>query len=149
MGFEGKIDMRRTARLISSVKTDPDVLEALGECWKNAFDEYIPGGPYGDLSLSAEVIVSNDRASVYYDCDYAHFAWVGLKYVDPWGYGGYYDRKGDRWFSKPGISKFITTEPLNFEEGEARWTVVATQNLAAEVREEMRDVLADFFEDNE
>ena len=96
--------------------TNGRVNRAFAEICKAHMDSYIPKDS-GMLRGSARIINNND---IKYNTRYAHYIYVGRKYVMDNGKGAYYSPTYGFW-SKPGVSKTDSGEPLHFRNGFSYW----------------------------
>lgn len=89
--------------------------EALDAQVWNDMKQYMPFGN-GSLIQQTELLNHQTRGEVYKyppGHDYGHYLYVGEKYVDPkYHKGGFTD--GERWWSRPGVTKVPSGEPLNY-----------------------------------
>lgn len=82
----------------------------LAQTWANYFDKYIPKKT---MTLSSNYTTTPFK--VTYNSPYAHYQWEGEKYIDPvYKVGGFHNADFSRWWSRPGVTKVPSGEPLNY-----------------------------------
>lgn len=87
----------------------------------------------GAMIQQIDILNKSTRGEVYFlapDHDYAHYQWAGIKYVDPlYKVGGFYTEDYG-WWSRPGVEKVPSNEPLHYSDPNARahWDEVAFEN---------------------
>lgn len=78
--------------------------------WKRLIDRYTPRQD-GLLIQNYKIL----PFAIHYKEPYAHYIYMGEKYVDPkYGVGGFYSPTRG-WFSRPGIKKVPSGEMLQFK----------------------------------
>lgn len=108
-----------------------DVLDA--QVW-NDIKQYMPMDT-GTLIRETDILNQSTRGEVYLyppDSDYGHYQYEGIKYVDPdYGVGAFYSPDYGYW-SRPGIEKVPSNEPLFYgrESAEAHWDEVAYRDCS-------------------
>lgn len=108
-----------------------DVLDA--QVW-NDIKRYMPMDT-GTLIRETDILNQSTRGEVYLyppDSDYGHYQYEGIKYVDPdYGVGAFYSPDYGYW-SRPGIEKVPSNEPLFYgrESAEAHWDEVAYRDCS-------------------
>ena len=80
-------------------------------------DSYVPLGDSGILRGSARIINDTD---ILYNTEYAHYMYMGRKYVMDNGKSAYYSPTYGFW-SKPKTPKQDSGEPLNYRNGFSFW----------------------------
>ena len=89
----------------------------------------------GTLIRETDILNQSTRGEVYLyppDSDYGHYQYEGIKYVDPdYGVGAFYSPDYGYW-SRPGIEKVPSNEPLFYgrESAEAHWDEVAYRDCS-------------------
>lgn len=100
----------------------------------------------GAMIQQIDILNKSTRGEVYFlapEHDYAHYQWAGIKYVDPvYGVGAFYSEDYGFW-SRPGVEKVPSNEPLNYSDPNARphWDEVAFENHADQWVEVVRRAL--------
>ncbi len=95
---------------ISNICNDSRVGLFLAQTWANYFDKYVPKKT-GTLASNYNI----QPFKITYESPYAHYIWEGEKYVDPkYNKGGFHNEDFSRWWSRPGVSKIPSGEPLNY-----------------------------------
>lgn len=108
-----------------------DVLDA--QVW-NDIKQYMPMDT-GTLIRETDILNQSTRGEVYLyppDSDYGHYQYEGIKYVDPdYRVGAFYSPDYGYW-SRPGIEKVPSNEPLFYgrESAEAHWDEVAYRDCS-------------------
>ena len=98
------------------------------------------------LIQQTNIVNQSVRGEVYFmppNSDYGHYQWAGIKYVDPvYGVGGFYSEDYG-WWSRPGVQKVPSNEPLHYSDPNARahWDEVAFENHADQWVEVVRRAL--------
>ncbi len=106
-----------------------DALDA--QVW-NDIQKYMPMDT-GALIAETDALNKSTRGEVYLyppDSDYGHYQYEGVKYVDPdYGIGAFYSPEYGYW-SRPGVQKVPSEEPLFYgrEDAEAHWDEAAYQD---------------------
>ena len=93
-----------------------DVSRVFAEICKAHMDKYVPRRN-GLLRGSARIINNTD---IWYNSEYAHYLYVGRKYVMDNGKSAYYSPTYGFW-SKPHTPKIDSGEPLNIRDGSSYW----------------------------
>ena len=92
------------------------VRRAFAEICKAHMDKYVPKRN-GILRGSARIINGQD---ILYNTSYAHYIYTGKKYVMDNGKSSYYSPTYGFW-SKPGVAKHDSGEPLHYRDGTSYW----------------------------
>lgn len=126
MGCEIKVDAERLGKKLDLAQ---DALDA--QVWEDV-QIYMPINT-GDLIAQTNMINEATRGEVYLyppESDYGHYQYEGIKYVDPeYGKGAFYSPEYGFW-SRPGVEKVPSDEPLFYSnpKAKAHWGEVAMQN---------------------
>ena len=105
--------------------------------------------PADTFTLAKSPYAASDIGSgiIIYPGPYAHYMYMGEKYIDPvWRVGGFYgilpDKEG-QWWSRRGVSKIPSGEPLKYTNPEAvsLWDVEAIERYGDDWVEVVRRVL--------
>lgn len=110
-----------------------DALDA--QVWSD-IQKYMPMRT-GALIAETDILNKTVRGEVYLyppDSDYGHYQYEGIKYVDPeYGIGAFYDPDYGFW-SRPGVQKIPSNEPLFYtrDTAEAHWDEVAYERHGRE-----------------
>lgn len=106
-----------------------DALDA--QVWSD-IQNYMPMET-GVLIAETDIINKSTRGEVYLyppDSDYGHYQYEGIKYEDPdYGIGAFYSPEYGFW-SRPGIEKVPSDEPLFYSRpsAESHWDETAYKN---------------------
>lgn len=125
-GCEIKVDVEKLGEKLDFAQ---DVLDA--QVWDDV-KMYMPMNT-GSLVKATDDINKSTRGEVYLyppEHDYGHYQHEGIKYVDPdYGVGAFYSPEYGFW-SRPGIEKVPSDEPLFYSNplAEAHWGEAAEQN---------------------
>ena len=111
------------ARMGKRVDIAQDALD--DQVWSD-MQKYMPIDT-GNLIQQTSILNASTRGEVYtyppYS-DYGHYQYEGIQYVDPkYGVAGFYDEKNDRYFSRKGVTKVKSDNPLFYSNplAEAHW----------------------------
>lgn len=127
-------------------KLDRAQAELDAQVWSD-MKQYMPFGQ-GALIQQTDLINKGVRGEVYKyppGHDYGHYLYVGEKYVDPkYGKGGFTD--GDQWWSRPGVTKIPSGEPLQYDPthnplAQSNWDEAAIQNHKQEWMDLVRRIV--------
>ena len=112
-----------------------DVGEYLAQTWVKYFAKYTP--------VQEGVLRSNVTTKpfeVTYESPYAHYQWEGIKYVDPeYGVSGWFNPTSGTWFSRPGITKVPSGEPLHYSKEQ---NPLATSHWEQAAYDAFKDIVA-------
>lgn len=106
-----------------------DVLDA--QVWSD-IQKYMPMRT-GNLIEQTNMLNQATRGEIYLyppNSDYGHYMYEGIKYEDPeYGVGAFYSDDYGYW-SRPGVAKVPSNEPLFYSNpiAEAHWAEVAYKN---------------------
>lgn len=105
-----QIELFNPHQTAQRIVSNDDVGQFLAQTWVKYFAKYTP--------MQEGILRSNvttEPFQVTYESPYAHYQWEGIKYVDPeYGVSGWFDANSGRWFSRPGVTKVPSGEPLNY-----------------------------------
>lgn len=126
LGCEINVDATRIGEKLDYAQ---DKLDA--QVWED-LQIYMPFGQ-GDLIKETDMINKSTRGEVYAyppESDYGHYQYEGIKYIDPvYGIGAFYSPEYGFW-SRPGVEKIPSDEPLFYGKptAESHWDEVAIEN---------------------
>lgn len=126
LGCEINVNMDRIGEKIDRAQ---DILD--DQVWSDV-QMYMPKNT-GNLIQQTNMINNATRGEVYLyppELDYGHYQYEGIKFVDPvYKKGAFYSPEYGFW-SRPGVDKIPSGEPLSYSnpKAEAHWGDVAMQN---------------------
>lgn len=102
------VDLKRR-QILDKVENDRFGLWLAKE-WHRLITPYTPRRN----NLLAQTVRYNPFAITYVQ-PYSHYMYNGEKYIDPvYGVGGFTNDGGETWFSRPGVKKIPSGEPINY-----------------------------------
>ena len=112
------IKMKPVSQIEARLGIDPDgrASRAFAEICKAHMDKYVPKRN-GFLRGSARIVNNTD---IWYNEQYAHYIYMGKKYVMDNGKSAYYSPTYGFW-SKPGVPKHDSGEKLTIKDGFSKW----------------------------
>lgn len=133
------INLDGVANKIKNISSDKELGKYLALTWSKLFTKYTPMET-GTLGSNVSIV----PFQVIYESRYAHYQWVGLKYVDPvYLVGGFYT-PGYGWWSRPGVTKIPTNVPLNYSK---EFNPNATSHWEVPAYNEFKDTVANLITD--
>ena len=122
--YDGNVRIRvNFTRMGRRMDIAQDALDA--QVWDDV-KKYMPYDSY-NLIRQTETMNAIGRVKVYtYDpnVEYGHYQYEGVQYIDPkYGVAGFYDEKNDKFFSRKGVTKEKSEQPLIYSNpnAEAHW----------------------------
>ena len=113
ISIEDRIDFTPATKLIES---DAFWLFSAKE-WQRVLYDLIP---HNTNSLRQNV--GYQPGKIIYKSPHSNFIYYGMKMIDPlYKVGGFTTDGGITWYSRPGVSKVLTTTPLKMKNGSRLW----------------------------